>query len=98
MIHVVHHPDYVTPAPARSTYRWNKNGLIRDLLRAHGSAVAWHEPRVTPHEWLEAVHEPDYVAEVLETRVQGTGHVAVTLRARLCESSPPKIETAALSA
>lgn len=69
MIHVVHHPDYVTPAPARSTYRWNKNGLIRDLLRAHGRAVAWHEPRATPREWLEAVHEPDYVAEVLETRV-----------------------------
>ena len=69
MIHVVHHPDYVTPAPARSTYRWNKNGLIRDLLRAHGSAVAWHEPRATPREWLEAVHEPDYVAEVLEARV-----------------------------
>lgn len=69
MIHVVHHPDYVTPAPARSTYRWNKNGLIRDLLRAHGSAVAWHEPRATPREWLEAVHEPGYVAEVLEARV-----------------------------
>ncbi len=69
MIHVVHHPDYVTPAPARSTYRWNKNGLIRDLLRAHGNAVAWHEPRATPREWLEAVHEPDYVAEVLEARV-----------------------------
>ena len=69
MIHVVHHPDYVAPAPARSTYRWNKNGLIRDLLEARGDAVVWHEPRATPLEWLEAVHDPDYVAEVIEARV-----------------------------
>ncbi|RZM35721.1 MAG: histone deacetylase, partial [Sphingomonas sp.] len=48
MIHVVHHPDYVTPAPARSTYRWNKNGLIRDLLLEKGDAVAWHRAETTP--------------------------------------------------
>ena len=69
MIHVVHHADYVAPAPARSTYRWNKNGLIRDLLLARGDAVSWHEPGATPREWLEAVHDPDYVAEVIEARV-----------------------------
>ena len=69
MIHVVHHADYVAPAPARSTYRWNKNGLIRDLLLARGDAVAWHEPGPTPRAWLEAVHDPDYVAEVIEARV-----------------------------
>jgi acetoin utilization deacetylase AcuC-like enzyme len=69
MIHVVHHPDYVTPAPARSTYRWNKNGLIRDLLRDQGDAIAWHVPETTPRAWLEAVHDEDYVAEVLEARV-----------------------------
>ncbi len=69
MIHVVHHPAYVTPAPARSTYRWNKNGLIRDLLLAQGDRIAWHEPGTTPRPWLEAVHDADYVAEVLEARV-----------------------------
>ncbi len=69
MIHVVHHPAYVTEAPARSTYRWGKNGAIRDLLRAQGEAVAWTEPALIPREWLEAVHDPDYVAEVLEARV-----------------------------
>ena len=69
MIHVVHHPDYVTPAPARSTYRWNKNGLIRDLLLERGEAVAWHQAEPTPTAWLEAVHDEDYVAEVLEARV-----------------------------
>ena len=69
MIHVVHHPAYVTEAPARSTYRWGKNGAIRDLLRAKGDAVAWTEPDLIPPVWLEAVHDPDYVAEVLEARV-----------------------------
>ncbi len=69
MIHVVHHPDYVAAAPARSTYRWNKNGLIRDLLLAHGDRLSWHQPGATPRPWLEAVHDPDYVAEVIEARV-----------------------------
>jgi acetoin utilization deacetylase AcuC-like enzyme len=69
MIRVVHHPDYVAPGPARSTYRWNKNGLIRDLLRAQGDRIGWHLPGPTPRAWLEAVHDEDYVAEVLEARV-----------------------------
>lgn len=69
MIHVVHHPAYVAPAPARSTYRWNKNGLIRDLLRAEGDRVRWHVPDTMPASWLEATHDPDYVAEVLVARV-----------------------------
>ncbi|MEK9210078.1 histone deacetylase family protein [Sphingomonas sp. 2378] len=69
MIHVVHHPAYVTEAPARSTYRWGKNGAIRDLLRQEGDAVAWTEPALMPSEWIEAVHDPDYVVEVLEARV-----------------------------
>ncbi len=69
MIPLVHHPDYVAPAPARSTYQWNKNGLIRDLLLAEGGLIDWHQPDPVPLPWLEAVHDPAYVAEVLETRV-----------------------------
>jgi acetoin utilization deacetylase AcuC-like enzyme len=69
MIVVVHHPDYLAPAPAPSAYRWNKNGLIRDLLRAEGSAVEWFTPEPMPRAWLEAVHDPDYVAEVLAAQV-----------------------------
>ena len=69
MPHLVHHPDYVAPAPVRSGYQWNKNGLVRDLLRADGDAFTWHEPEPMPRAWLEAVHDPDYVAEVLEARV-----------------------------
>ena len=82
VIPVVHHPAYVSPppaspqsstlrggAPARSTYRWGKNGLIRDLLMEEGDRIAWHQPEPMPRPWLEAVHDPDYVAEVLEARV-----------------------------
>jgi len=68
-IHIVHHPAYVTPAPKRSQYQWNKNGLVRDLLRAEGDSFAWHEPEPMPRRWLEAAHDPDYVAEVLEVCV-----------------------------
>lgn len=68
-IPVVHHPLYVAPAPARSQYQWNKNGLVRDLLRDSGADLDWHEPEPMPRAWIEAVHDPDYVAEVIETRV-----------------------------
>lgn len=66
---VVHHLDYVAPAPGRSTYQWNKNGLVRDLLREGGAPLDWHEPQPMPRDWLERCHDPDYVAEVLEARV-----------------------------
>ncbi len=69
MIAVVHHPDYVAPAPPRSAYPWNKNGLVRDLLRASGAAIDWHEPAPAPRDWIEAVHDPDYVSEVLAAAV-----------------------------
>lgn len=69
MIPVVHHPEYVAPAPARSTYQWNENGLVRDLLHESKAALDWITPEPMPRRWLEAVHDPDYVAEVLEARV-----------------------------
>ena len=69
MIAVVHHPDYVAPARANSTYQWNKNGLIRDLLIEVGEAIDWISPEPMPREWLEAVHDPEYVEEVIDARV-----------------------------
>ncbi len=69
MIHIVHHPDYVAPAPKRSQYQWNKNGLVRDLLREEGAIFTWHQPDPMPRAWLEAVHDPDYVEEVLSAAV-----------------------------
>ena len=69
MIAVVHHSDYVTDAPVRSTYRWGKNGAIRDLLLATGNSIVWHSPDAAPRGWLEAVHDPVYVAEVIAAAV-----------------------------
>ncbi|UUL83728.1 histone deacetylase family protein [Sphingomonas qomolangmaensis] len=69
MIAIVHHPDYVAPAPTRSAYQWNKNGLVRDLLARSGAAIDWHLPEPMPRAWLDAMHDPDYVAEVLGARV-----------------------------
>lgn len=69
MIAVVHHPAYVAPGQARSGYQWNKNGAIRDLLREAGDAVEWFEPEPMPRAWIDAAHDPDYVAEVIEARV-----------------------------
>lgn len=69
MFAVVHHPDYVAPAPPQSSYQWNKNGLVRDLLAASGADIVWHVPEAMPRRWIEAAHDPDYVAEVVEARV-----------------------------
>ena len=69
MIAVVHHSAYVAPGQPRSGYAWNKNGAIRDLLREAGDAIAWFEPDAMPRAWIEAAHDPDYVAEVIEARV-----------------------------
>jgi len=69
VIHVVHHPDYVTSAPVKSTYRWGKNGAIRDLLIEAGDRLAWHQPAPIATTDLEAVHDADYVAEVLGSAV-----------------------------
>ena len=68
VIPVVHHPAYVAEAPARSSYRWGKNGAIRDLLAARDD-VEWHRPDAMPRPWLEATHDPGYVAEVLAAQV-----------------------------
>ena len=69
MIPVVHHPDYVFETMVRSTYRWGKNGAIRDLLRDHGDRIAWHAPEPMPRRWIETVHDAAYVAEVLSAQV-----------------------------
>ena len=69
MIPIVHHPDYVAPAPPGSNYQWGKNGLVRDLLLARGDRFEWHRPDPMPRRWIEAVHDADYVDEVLAARV-----------------------------
>ena len=69
MIAVVHHPAYVAAGQATNPSQLSKNAAIRDLLRAEGDRIAWHEPEAMPRRWIEAVHDPDYVAEVIAARV-----------------------------
>ncbi|MBX9858738.1 MAG: histone deacetylase [Sphingomonas sp.] len=93
MFALVHHPDYVAPAPTRSAYQWNKNGLVRDLLVDSGASIDWHVPEPMPVRWIETVHDPAYVAEVLEARVPAVkerriGFVVTPLVARRAVAVP----------
>lgn len=63
MLRVVHHPDYAAPA-ADSRYRFDKYGLVMAALRESGTPLAIHEPLPMPLQWIEAVHDPAYVAQV----------------------------------
>jgi acetoin utilization deacetylase AcuC-like enzyme len=69
MIPVVHHPAYVATGQANNPSQLSKNAAIRNRLEAEGAGVAWHVPDAMPLYWLEAVHDADYVAEVLGARV-----------------------------
>jgi len=66
---IVHHPAYVVPTRDDARYRWNKNGMVRALLEESGAAIEWIEPEPMPREWLERVHCPVYVGEVLAAAV-----------------------------
>ena len=65
MLHVVHHPGYVAPAAQGSAFQWDKYGLVMQALAEDGAPYVVHQPERMPHEWIEAVHDPDYVEEVL---------------------------------
>ncbi len=69
MITVVHHPAYVAAGQSANPSQLSKNAAIRDLLCIEGAAIDWREPEAMPLRWIEAVHDPDYVAEVIEARV-----------------------------
>lgn len=69
MLHVVHHVDYAAPAPERGTFRFDKYRLVMEALRASGHPLTEHAPAPCPREWLEAVHDPEYVAQVLAADV-----------------------------
>lgn len=68
-IAVLHHPDYVVPPDPASRYRWSKTALVRDRLREEGGRVRWIVPEPMHRDWISAVHDPAYVAEVADARV-----------------------------
>lgn len=68
-IAVVHHPDYVAPAPPGSSFPFDKYGLVMQALRESGTALDLHAPEPMPRRWIEAVHDAAYVEQVLSATV-----------------------------
>ncbi|GLV25564.1 histone deacetylase [Sphingobium sp. TomTYG45] len=69
MLHVVHHPAYVSPATGGSRFRFDKYGLVMEALGVSGAAFTIHEPAIMPRDWIEAVHAAAYVEEVASLNV-----------------------------
>lgn len=69
MLHIVHHPGYVVEAARSGTFPHDKYALVMRALREIGVPMTVHEPEVMPVAWLEAVHEPAYVEEVVNCTV-----------------------------
>ena len=69
MLHVVHHADYMAPRPERGTFKFDKYYLVMEALRESGADIFEHAPHPMPRQWLEAVHCPTYVGEVLTANV-----------------------------
>lgn len=93
MLHVVHHPGYVAPGPPGSSFPHDKYGLVMDALAESGAACIVHEPEPMPRGWLEAVHDPAYVEEVIAIAVPAIkerriGFTIDAKRARRAQLSP----------
>jgi acetoin utilization deacetylase AcuC-like enzyme len=69
MLHVVHHPAYVVSGPKSGggAHQFSKYGVVMDVLRA--GPMVGHVPEPMPREWLEAAHDPAYVAAVMAATV-----------------------------
>jgi acetoin utilization deacetylase AcuC-like enzyme len=69
VLHIVHHPDYVAPPPPGSGMSFDKYGWVMVMLDEAHTAYEVHRPEIMPRGWIEAVHDPDYVAQVLACAV-----------------------------
>jgi acetoin utilization deacetylase AcuC-like enzyme len=69
VLHVVHHPDYVSPAAPGSSFPHDKYGLVMLALAETDAVIQVHEPELIPRAWIEAVHDPAYVDQVLNCAV-----------------------------
>lgn len=69
MLHVVHHPGYVVETDRSGTFPHDKYALVMRALGDSGIPMTVHVPEVMPREWLEAVHDPAYVDEVISCSV-----------------------------
>ncbi|MEM1052206.1 MAG: histone deacetylase [Pseudomonadota bacterium] len=62
----------MAPRPARGAFKFDKYLLVMKELRASGAPMTEHAPDPCPREWLEAVHDPEYVDEVFRAEVPQT--------------------------
>jgi acetoin utilization deacetylase AcuC-like enzyme len=69
VLHVVHHPDYVVAGGPSGAHSFSKYAAVMDALRADGQPLAIHAPEPMPREWIEAAHDPAYVASAFESTV-----------------------------
>ena len=69
MLHIVHHSDYVAPRPKNGSFVFDKYQLVMDAIREHAPGHVVHEPGPMPRQWIEAVHDPAYVEQVLTATV-----------------------------
>jgi acetoin utilization deacetylase AcuC-like enzyme len=69
MLRFVHHPDYVAPGAPGTGMLFDKYGLVPMALDEMNAGYEVYRPAPMPRVWLEAVHDPDYVEEVLSCRV-----------------------------
>ena len=69
MLRFVHHPDYVSPGAPGTGMLFDKYGLVPVALDEMGAAYEVHRPDPMPRAWIEAVHDPDYVEQVLTCTV-----------------------------
>lgn len=100
MLHIVHHPGYLTPPPPSGGFPASKYNLLIAALDALGEPQARHVPEPMPRAWLEAVHDAAYVAEVLAAAVpkekeRRIGFPVTELLARRAEVTPGGTWTAA---
>ncbi len=67
---IIYHPDYVTPLPPEHRFPMGKFGRIYNLLCQKGLATTeqTHEPAIIPRDWIEAIHDVNYV----EAYISGT--------------------------
>jgi acetoin utilization deacetylase AcuC-like enzyme len=68
---LVYHPHYVAPLPPGHRFPMQKFCRLHDLLLADGvvRSQQFHAPQLPPLAWLEQVHQPDYVRDYCEGRL-----------------------------
>jgi acetoin utilization deacetylase AcuC-like enzyme len=69
---IVHHPAYIAPMPPGHRFPMGKFGRLMAHLLEDGvvAPAQVHRPEPAPRAWLELAHDTDYVAKVLEQRLE----------------------------